>query len=325
MRFEFSAGAIIYREDAVEGLRFLLLLKPNREYDIPKGHIEKGESAEAAARREILEESGLEVYFLPGFRDDNKYFFYRGRQRVSKSVGIFVGRSDTLDVRISEEHIGYEWLAYDDAVRKIKFRNMRALFAKALDYIRRYGEMAGLNREYARLPGSVKGWGLSARLVPGEGPLNARVMAVGQAPGRQEDETLRPFIGRSGQLLGSALSAARIRRDKVYITSVVQFFPPENRMPTDEEVELCLPFLRRQMGIVRPQFIIMLGSLSNRVLVGVESVEKEHGRIVEIGGVRYMTTFHPAAGLRFKRIHQLILEDLRRFGTVIRSESGRRE
>lgn len=323
MRFEFSAGAVIYREDEKKGLVFLLLLKPNKEYDIPKGHIEAGESSEVAAKREIMEESGLDIAFLPGFHADTKYFFYSKRQRIFKRLRVFVGRSHSPDVKISEEHIGYEWLTYEEAVRKIKFKNMRKVFADALDYIKRYDEMQKINQEYSRLPDKCRKWDLSRRLVPGEGPLNAKIICLGQAPGRQEDEQLRPFVGRSGQLLSSALSRARIRRENVYITSVVQFFPPENRMPTDEEVGLCLPFLMRQIEVIRPSFIIMLGSLSNRVLAGVESVEAEHGKIEEKEGITYMTTFHPAAGLRFRRIHQLLLDDLRKFGIRIKSGESR--
>jgi DNA polymerase len=320
MKFEFSAGAVVYREDERRGLLFLLLLKPNKEYDIPKGHIEKGESAEIAARREIKEESGLEPRFLPFFSVSTKYFFYSKKQKILKGVKIFIGKADTDKVKISEEHIAYEWLSYEDAIGKLKFKNMKEIFAEVLEYINRYDEMRRLDEEYSKLPGKHVRWDLSRRHVPGEGPLNAVVMCVGQAPGRNEDEQLRPFIGRSGQLLGTALAKAHMKRENIYITNIVPFFPPENRMPTDEEVGLCVPFLRRQIELVKPKFIIMWGSLSNKVLAGVTSVEKEHGRIVEKYGITYMTTFHPAAGLRFKRIHLLILEDVRRFGQAIKAE-----
>lgn len=320
MKFEFSAGAIIYREDEKKGLLFLLLLKPNREYDIAKGHIEKGESAEVAAKREIREETGLEPEFLPYFSTSIKYFFSSRKQRVLKRVRIFIAKSGTEKVEISEEHIGYEWLSYQDVIRKIKFKDMRKLFEVAFDYINRYNEMQRINEEYSKLPEKDPKWGLSRRLVPGEGPLNAKVMCLGQAPGKNEDEQLRPFIGRSGQLLSMAIKNAKMKREEIYITSVVEFFPPENRMPTDEEIEFCVPFLMRQIGVIKPRFIIMLGSLSNRIVAGVLSVEKSHGRMVEREGIVYMTTFHPAAGLRFKRIHELILQDMKKFSDVIKAE-----
>ncbi len=317
MNFEFSAGAVIYRKAGGGSLNFLLLVKKNGEYDIPKGHLEKGENQEQAALREIMEETGLRVSFTPGFSTDTKYLFYKRRQKILKRLRIFLAESASGEIKTSEEHRGYRWMGYDQVLRGIKFENMRSVFRDAREYIRKAEEMGLINKEYGRLCGLGGAWDLSRRLVPGEGPLNARVMLVGQAPGRLEDERLRPFIGRSGKLLGDAMAQAGMVREMCYITSVVQFFPPENRMPTDSEVELCLPFLRRQIALVRPDFIITLGSLSGKVLLGVRSVEEEHGRIIEKEGRTYMVTFHPAAALRFRRVHEILLKDLRDFGSVI--------
>lgn len=325
MKLEFSAGAVVYREDPKRGLLFLLLLKDNDEYDIPKGHIEAGESAAVAAKREIKEESGLVVNFVPGFSTGTRYFFYNGKEKVFKRLRIFLAKSETEKVTISEEHKDYGWFDYDETLKKIKFKDLRKVFTDAFDYIGRGKEMGEINKEYAELPASQRKWELSHKLVPGEGPLNAKVMIIGQAPGRFEDERLRPFIGRSGMLLSEALSKARLRRENVYITSVVQFFPPKNRMPTDEEVKLCLPFLKRQIDLIKPKFIITLGSLSSWILVGVESVEQDHGKMVEKDGITYMVTFHPAAALRFKRVHDIMLGDLKKFGAVIKGAKKEKE
>ncbi len=321
MKFEFSAGAAIYREDPEKGIVFLLLMKPNNEYDIPKGHIEEGETPEIAAKREITEETGLDVDFIPGFSTVTRYFFYKNKERVLKRNRIFLVKVSSPKVKISEEHKGFDWLTYEEILNRIKYKNTRKMFAEVLDYIGRYNEVRKINDEYSRLPEKSRKWDLSSRLVPGEGPLNAKVMLIGQAPGRFEDEALRPFIGRAGKVLSAVLSKARLKRDKVYITSVVQFFPPENRMPTDREVELCLPFLKRQIEAIKPSFIITLGSLSSRVLAGVNSVDKEHGKIIEENGITYMVTFHPAAALRFRRCYDIMLSDFRKFSGIIRARS----
>ena len=309
MSFEFSAGAVIYRRKEGRPV-FLLLVKKGGEYDIAKGHIEKGETAKAAAEREIMEEAGIAVSFKEGFANDIRYFFYRKKNRVFKKVRIFLAEAGSEKVKISEEHIGYEWADYDAAVQKIKFKEMRRVFAKAAAYIDKIARMENLNRRYSSLPSENRNWELSSRLVPGEGPLDAQVMLVGQAPGRNEDEQLRPFIGRSGLLLDEALKKAGIRRERCYVTSVVQFFPPENRMPRDEEVGLCRPLLMEQIEIVNPRWIISLGSLSSSVLAGVEKISEAHGQFVSMGTREIMPTFHPAAALRFKRIRSLFEEDL---------------
>ncbi len=320
MSFEFSAGAIIYRIEEGRPV-FLLLVKDGGEYDIAKGHIEKGETAKMAAEREIMEEAGIRVLFKEGFAKDIRYFFYRKKNRVFKKVKVFLAEADSKNVKISDEHVGYEWADYESVSQKIKFKDMKRVFALAAGYIEKIGLMDDLNRKYGKLPSENGNWGLSSRLVPGEGPLDAKIMLVGQAPGKNEDEKLRPFIGRSGLLLSEALKKAGIRRERCYVTSVVQFFPPKNRMPTEEEVGLCAPFLMQQIEIVNPRWIIALGSLSSSVLAGVEKISEAHGRFVLRGGNKVMPTFHPAAALRFKRIKGLFEEDLSEFA----ARTGRAE
>lgn len=317
MIFEFSSGAVIYRKDHQGKVLFLLLEKPNSEYDLPKGHIEEGESSSAAAKREIMEETGLSVEFIPGFSVITKYFFYRKKSKVLKKNRIFLAEVNSPKVTISAEHKAYIWMTLEEIKSRIKYKNTVLLFGAAASYINRKTLMDELNKEYMRLPEQASQWALSKRLVPGEGPLNSKVMIIGQAPGRNEDDLLRPFIGRSGQLLSSMLHKAGIKRSDSYITSVVQFFPPENRMPSDNEIKECLPFLMRQIYIIKPNFIITLGSLSGSELLGIKSIEKEHGSITRKDGITYMATYHPAAALRFKRILGIMSEDFKKFGTEI--------
>ncbi len=297
--FEYSAGAFIYR---IEGKRmlFLVLRKQNGEYDLPKGHIEKGERSEDAARREISEETGLDVDFIPFFHRDTKYFFYDGKKRIAKGVRYFLAKTNAKNVKISYEHAGYEWLGYDDAVKKLGFKDLVELMPKVRDYINRYEVMQKINAEYGSLPGKIHGWDLSRRFVPGEGRLDADIMIVGQAPGANEDRLKRPFVGRSGRLLDSVLRRARIRREDAYILSVVQFFPPKNRMPSTKELRACRIFFDRQLELISPQYVVLLGNVASESVLGMGQVEKNHGNIISKGGIKYLITFHPAAALRFK-------------------------
>ena len=315
MKQEISAGAIVYKVD--KGVKILFLISPKKNLDIPKGHIEKGENSIEAAKREIKEETGLDVDFIPYFEYRNKYFFSENGERILKRVNVYLANvSKSAKIRISEEHIGYKWLSYNEAMYKVKYMDMKALLKKAYDYIKRYEEMKGLNARYKSIS-KEKGFGLSGRFVPGEGPLDAKIMLVGQAPGDTEDKMLRPFVGRSGRLLDEILAHVNIKRDSVYITSVVQFYPPKNRLPVRKEVELCKPFLKRQIEIIKPKFIILLGSLAAQTMLGIGSVEKSHGRAIRRGSITYLVTYHPAAALRFPRTKRNMLRDFEKFKRII--------
>jgi DNA polymerase len=144
------------------------------------------------------------------------------------------------------------------------------------------------------------------RAVPGEGPLNASIMFVGEAPGRSEDLEGRPFVGSAGKLLDSLLSSIGVERDGVYITNVVKCRPPGNREPFDSEVRACNPYLRRQISIIKPKIIVALGRIAGRTLYEMaglrwDSIRAARGRVerVRVEGVDLMltVTFHPAAAL----------------------------
>ncbi len=313
---EYSAGAFIYRYERGRSL-FLILKKRNREYDLPKGHIEKGESETEAARREILEETGINAEFDGFFSESTKYFFYRNGGRIAKGVKFFLAEVSSSRVRISHEHLSYDWCSYETAVKRLKYKDIVQLMPRVIEYIRRKKAMQEVNSEYSRLPASTKEWSLSPRFVPGEGRLDARLMLIGQAPGANEDRLLRPFVGRSGRLLDSVLERSRIRRDDVYITSVVQFFPPRNRMPTPKEVGLCKSFLFRQIGLIKPKYAVLLGNLASESVLGVGEVKRNHGREILKDGIRYFITLHPSAALRFSANHALMLNDFKRLAGKI--------
>ena len=167
--------------------------------------------------------------------------------------------------------------------------------------------------------------------VPGEGPLDAEVMFVGEAPGKNEDEQGRPFVGAAGSLLNKLLAEAGLRREEVYITNVVKCRPPGNRDPTDEEIEACLPYLLEQIRIIRPRVIVALGRHSARTLFRLaglkwESMSKQHGRVYDavIAGVpvKLVATYHPAAALYKPPLRETLFEDFRTVIARLVKEAG---
>ncbi|MFP3241218.1 MAG: type-4 uracil-DNA glycosylase, partial [Caldivirga sp.] len=159
------------------------------------------------------------------------------------------------------------------------------------------------------------------RAVPGEGNPNAEVMLIGEAPGEVEDETGRPFVGAAGKLLNSLLQDIGVDRSSLYITNVVKCRPPNNRDPTDEEINACKPYLIRQIAVVRPRRIVTLGRHSTRVILGlgglrVSEISRVRGRVfrVTIAGVEVEVypTYHPAAALYNPSLKGVLKEDLAR-------------
>lgn len=135
--------------------------------------------------------------------------------------------------------------------------------------------------------------------VPGEGPSDARLMVIGEGPGANEDEQGRPFVGRAGSLLNDILSAMGCPRETVYITNIVKCRPPGNRNPERDEKEQCLPYLRRQIALVRPDVILALGSVAACTLLETKaSLGSLRNRVHRFCGIPLVVTYHPAALLR---------------------------
>ncbi|MEM3737250.1 MAG: uracil-DNA glycosylase [Candidatus Bathyarchaeia archaeon] len=118
--------------------------------------------------------------------------------------------------------------------------------------------------------------------VPGEGALDARVLFVGQSPGRSEDAAGRPFIGRAGRFLGDLLNLTGLGRDEVYLTSCVKCLTPNNRKPRKDEVEACMPYLERQLSIINPEVVVLLGDVALKAVLGGGSVSHLHGETLVI-------------------------------------------
>jgi DNA polymerase len=143
----------------------------------------------------------------------------------------------------------------------------------------------------------------ASRLVFADGNPQARVMFVGEAPGRDEDIQGLPFVGRSGQLLDRMLAAIGLDRTAVYIANIIPWRPPGNRTPTPQESQICLPFIRRQIELADPQVLVCLGGPSAQTLLGVkEGIMRSRGRWLSYQNgtrdIRAIATFHPAFLLR---------------------------
>ena len=145
------------------------------------------------------------------------------------------------------------------------------------------------------------------KTVPGEGPTGARILLVGEAPGRDEDREGKPFVGRAGSVLDRCLSEAGIERSRVFITNVVKCRPPGNRRPKREEVEACRPYIEAQIETIQPKVIVLMGNAAARAVLDEEGVTSLRGQVFrEV----FLVTFHPAAVLRNKNLKEALVSDL---------------
>ena len=134
--------------------------------------------------------------------------------------------------------------------------------------------------------------------VPGVGPCPADIMIVGEAPGFNEDRQGEPFVGAAGKLLDTLLGRIGLGRSDVYITNVLKCRPPQNRDPMPNEVESCSPYLARQLSLIKPKVVLILGRHAlERLLPGQGSISRIHGSLVRRGDVAYVPLYHPAAAL----------------------------
>ena len=166
--------------------------------------------------------------------------------------------------------------------------------------------------------------------VLGEGPLTAEIMLIGEAPGAQEDLEGRPFVGAAGKLLNKMLGEAGLRRNDIYITNIVKCRPPGNREPLPHEEEACLPYLIRQIALVKPRLIITMGKHSTRSLlyisgVKINSISSVRGKPhnIRIGSDELMVipTYHPAAAIYNPSLRQAIVNDLKQASNLIKGRT----
>jgi formamidopyrimidine-DNA glycosylase len=162
--------------------------------------------------------------------------------------------------------------------------------------------------------------------VPGEGPQKSRILFIGEAPGAQEDVEGRPFVGRAGRELEKLLNSILLRRSEVYITSVVKCHPPENRNPKREEIEACLPYLKRQIQLVDPKILVPMGRYATTTLFRILSLEPRpigdvHGTAQHVSYKKrervVLPTYHPAVVTHNPSMRDSLKKDFRALAEVI--------
>jgi uracil-DNA glycosylase family 4 len=159
------------------------------------------------------------------------------------------------------------------------------------------------------------------RVVFGEGSETADLMAVGEAPGENEDRQGRPFVGKAGQLLDLLLMTAGFPREAVYICNVLKCRPPGNRNPLPDEVEACSPYLLKQVELVRPKVIVAFGTFAAQTLLGTDvSIGRLRGKVHAYHGTPLVPTYHPAALLRNAGWVRAVWDDLQRARAVLESD-----
>ncbi|MBK9715677.1 MAG: uracil-DNA glycosylase [Kouleothrix sp.] len=157
----------------------------------------------------------------------------------------------------------------------------------------------------------------ATRGVPGEGPADAKIMFIGEAPGFNEDRQGRPFVGAAGQFLEELLALAGLRRKDVFIANVVKHRPPNNRDPEPDEIAACAGYLERQIAAIDPRVIVTLGRFSMARWFPGEKISRIHGQPRWIGGRLIMPMMHPAAALHQPQNRPLIETDFRRLPEIL--------
>ena len=147
--------------------------------------------------------------------------------------------------------------------------------------------------------------------VPGTGRSGTDVIFIGEAPGRNEDLQGAPFVGAAGRIFSDALGCAGFARSDVYITNIVKCRPPNNRRPAAHEIKSCSAHLQRELEIIRPRIVCVLGNTAYGSLLGGSEITKNRGKVIKKGGHLYFVTIHPAAVIYNPNLGQVLKDDLK--------------
>ncbi|HEX8098034.1 MAG TPA: uracil-DNA glycosylase [Pyrinomonadaceae bacterium] len=146
--------------------------------------------------------------------------------------------------------------------------------------------------------------------VPGDGKTNAKVMIIGEAPGREEDESGHPFVGSAGRFLNHVLEGTGIDRADFFITNTCKCRPPKNRTPKKNEVDTCTSnYLFEQMELINPKLIVLLGGVAAKKMLGVKSVNEARGHVITHEGRKYLVGYHPAVRFYREDLGEKVRED----------------
>ncbi len=155
------------------------------------------------------------------------------------------------------------------------------------------------------------------KAVPGEGPVGAEIMFIGEAPGFYENEQGRPFVGAAGQFLDELLKRAGLKREEVWIGNVIKCRPPGNRDPLPEELEACSEYLERQIAAINPKIIVTLGRFSMAKFLPGAKISAIHGQMRRVGNRFVIAMYHPAAALHQASLKATVIEDFARLPQLL--------
>jgi uracil-DNA glycosylase len=156
----------------------------------------------------------------------------------------------------------------------------------------------------------------ATQAVFGHGNPNAKIVFIGEAPGKREDISGTPFVGSAGKILNEMLSEISMKREDIYITNVVKYRPPNNRDPKQEEIEGCLPWLIEEIKIINPELIVFLGRHALNIFFPEEKISEVHGKILKkeiknLGEKKFLALYHPAAAIYNRSLRATLSEDFK--------------
>ena len=283
---------------------------------LPGGRVDAGETVEKTILREVKEETGLDVeivqrigeYHEFGVQDGIEYDYYPTCFLARPTGGKASRQEEEIEeIRLFDVGEIPENLAFEHANMIKDYKHTKQLMII-------HGEIRKC--EKCQLHETRN------HAVPGEGPVNARIMICGQAPGRKEDKEGRPFIGMAGEFLNKLLNTMKLEREKIFITSPIKCFPPNNRPPRSNELNACRPYLNEQIRIIKPKIIVALGKYALQTLLDrKEKVSSIHGNPQETNETIIFPTFHPAAATRFPKIREKISRDFKKLNDLLRNLS----
>lgn len=161
--------------------------------------------------------------------------------------------------------------------------------------------------------------------VPGEGPENAEIMFIGEAPGFHEDRQGRPFVGAAGKLLDELLATIEIKREQVYIGNVIKCRPPQNRDPQPEELAACKPYIDKQLDLIKPKVVITISRFAMARWFPDKKISEIHGKPKKFGDLVVLPMYHPAAALHQPSLKKVLEEDFKRVPQILKEMANLKE
>lgn len=283
-------------------------------WEYVKGGLKENETFVQAALREAKEEAGgLKLEILGEiekvFKVDAQYRKKPDYDHIEKRAVVLLATGGKVSID-SKEHSEYKWMDYKQAHNSIWVEKGKEILKSARQLYDKWQK----NQSIADEINSCRKCRLNKTrnlAVPGEGPKDAKIMFVGEAPGHVNDQEGRPFVGYGGRIFDGILTLAGIKRERIFITNAVKCWPPENRKPRIDELSICKQYLDSQIRLIQPKLIFALGATAFLQLTGMKiKMKEEHGNIFYRHNIPVCPIFHPN-GIRYiKGGKQAIVKDI---------------